>query len=837
MSESPKPIVVYLCKRMNEQTTYKRLSELKTSEKGVITRVFGHGSFRNRITEMGFIRGKCVLVVKNAPLADPIEYEIMGYRIALRKSEAELIEVSTHPLSPEHTPSTADATFRDESVNRFLHETGKIVNVALVGNPNCGKTSLFNIATGSHERVGNYSGVTVDAKFAVFKQEGYTFHVADLPGTYSITEYTPEELYVRRHLLEEMPDVVINVLDASNLERNLYLTTQLIDMDLKVVMALNMYDELEHSGMQLDYHMLGKMIGIPIVPTVASRGEGIAELFRTVAAVFEDNEPVVRHIHINYGTDLERSIRSVQHDIWKNSDLVARYSSRYMAIKLLSGDSEIEKMLATAPNRSQILQTAQRERQRIERMRHGESAESCITDAKYGFIAGALEETCTGTRLNTNRTDDRIDRIMTHRVWGLPIFLLLMWIMFQTTFSLGAIPAGWIETGVRWLSHTVEGVMNDGPLKALITDGIISGVGGVIVFLPNILILFFCISLMEDSGYMARTAFLMDKLMHKIGLHGKSFIPLLMGFGCNVPAIMATRTLESRKDRILTMLIIPFMSCSARLPVFVLLISAFFPTRQGLVLFSIYLIGIVIAVLSAILFKKLFFARQEAPFVMELPPYRIPTLRNVSVHMWNKGAQYLRKMGTIILAASIIIWALEYYPRNDSQAAAFESQRTAVTSGEYAPTVQDSLYHSIDLKAQAAHRETSYIGRIGHLIEPSIRPLGFDWKIGVSLLSGMAAKEIVVSTMAVLNSGDEGSLGEHLRTQTYQQGPRTGEPVYSPLVAYALMLFILLYMPCIAAITAIHREAGRRWAIFSALYSIALAWILAFAVYQIGSLF
>ena len=821
---------------MEKEIINKRLSELKTSEEGVITKVFGHGSFRNRITEMGFVRGKTVRVIKNAPLSDPIEYEIMGYRIALRKSEAELIEVSLPSGGTAGSGLPSGGTFRDESANRFQHVTGRTINVALVGNPNSGKTSLFNVASGSHERVGNYSGVTVDAKQAVFRQDGYTFNLFDLPGTYSITEYTPEELYVRRHILDAMPDVVINVLDASNLERNLFLTTQLIDMDLKVVIALNMYDELEKSGLKLDYRNLGRMIGIPIVPTVASRGEGIWELFKTVIDVFEDNEPIVRHIHINYGKDIEHSIRLLQDEIWKNTDLVARYSSRYLAIKLLCNDKNGYEVVEPAANFAEISAVAEHERQKLERQ-YKDCVETIITDAKFGFIAGALEETCQGINLRKNRPDDRVDRIMTHKVWGLPIFLLIMWIMFQTTFSLGGVPAGWLEAGVEWLGDFIGGIMQEGPLRELIVNGIISGVGGVIVFLPNILILFFFISLMEDTGYMARAAFIMDKLMHKIGLHGKSFIPLLMGFGCNVPAIMATRTLESRKDRLMTMLIIPFMSCSARLPVYVLLISAFFPSNQGLVLFSIYLIGILIAIGSSILFKKLLFAKAEAPFVMELPPYRIPTTRNVVRHMWSKGSQYLRKMGTVILAASIIIWALGYYPRNVEYSVDYDRVAAEIVSSGLSSEDEQAKLQELNDIRHAEHQKQSYIGKIGHFIEPAIRPLGFDWQIGISLFSGLAAKEIVVSTMAVLsNSGDDdASLAENLQKQIYTQGDKAGQPVYSPLVAYTLMLFILLYVPCIAAIVAIRREAGRKWAALSVVYSTGLAWLLSFAVYQIGS--
>lgn len=764
------------------------------------------------------MRGKVVKVIKNAPLQDPVEYEIMGYRIALRRSEAELIGVS--PMQPDDLPeqaTTAPETLNHETINRFLHQAGRLIHVALVGNPNCGKTSLFNIASGSHERVGNYSGVTVDAKASTFQHDGYTIRLVDLPGTYSITEYTPEELYVRTHILDELPDVVINVVDAANLERNLFLTTQLIDMNLKVLIALNMYDELEQTGARLDSQSLGEMIGIPIVPTVASRGEGIGALFDKVIAVFEDNEPVVRHIHINYGHDLEQSINVLQNLIWENKDIVARYSSRYLAIKLLEGDTPTKTLLQPGGNYDQVIAAAARETGRLEK-RFGHPVESVIADAKYGFISGALSETLQVATNDKHQRTSRIDGLVTHRLWGIPIFLLLMWVMFQATFTLGAIPAGWIEWIVGTLGEWVMQTFAPGPLRALIVDGIISGVGGVIVFLPNILILFFFISLMEDTGYMARAAFIMDKLMHKMGLHGKSFIPLLMGFGCNVPAIMATRTLESRKNRVLTMLIIPFMSCSARLPVYVLLISAFFPSNKGLVLFSIYIFGVMVAVASSLLFKRIFFTHQEAPFVMELPPYRVPTSRSVLIHMWSKGAQYLQKMGTVILLASIIIWALGHYPD-----------------------------HS-DTLSPSAQQEQSYIGHIGRAVEPVLSPLGFDWQMSVSILTGLAAKEVVVSTMAVLAGVDnepaeeveimdtqaDHSLISSLQKQRHAYGVHAGELVYTPLVAYTFMIFILLYFPCVAAITAIRKEAGWKWALFTLFYTTGMAWVLSFVVYRVG---
>lgn len=792
-----------------ENVKYRRLTELADSETGIITRIFGHGSFRNRITEMGFVRGKQVKMIKNAPMLDPVEYEIMGYHVALRRSEAELIEVIAVKDAAGMNFKSEDAlTFGGEGLNRFFHAAANHIDIALVGNPNSGKTSLFNLISGSRERVGNYSGVTVDAKSAVIRHNGYRINMVDLPGTYSVTEYTPEELYVRTHILNDMPDVVINVIDSSNLERNLYLTTQLIDMNVKVVIALNMYDELEKSGARFDYPMLGSMLGIPIVPTVATQGKGIDDLMDKVIAVFEDNEEIVRHIHINYGADIEKSIGLLQNKIWENADIVARYSSRYLAIKLLENDRPTGQILAPAANFADIMETAGVERAKLEKI-FGEQPQTAISNAKYGFIAGALSETFTPGNDSLHRRASDIDRFLTHKYWAIPIFLFLMWFMFQTTFTLGQYPMDWMEAGVGWLSDAVGGMMNEGPLKDLLVNGVIGGVGGVIVFLPNILILFFFISLMEDSGYMARAAFIIDRLMHKIGLHGKSFIPLLMGFGCNVPAIMATRTLQSRKDRIITMLITPFMSCSARLPIYVLLISAFFPVRQGLVLFSIYLIGILVGMLSSLLFKKFLFKQEEAPFVMELPPYRIPTTRNTLRHMWDKGVQYLNKMGKVILVASILIWALGHYPARP------------------------------DL-TPAQQQAQSYIGRMGRAIEPVIRPLGFDWQIGISLITGAAAKEIVVSSMAVLNQteeGDNASLAASLQSKRHTDGPKKGQLVYSPLVAYGLMVFVLLYFPCIAVISAIRREAGWRWAVFTLIYTTGVAWVSAFLIYRIGSLF
>ena len=820
-----------------------KLSELRENDTAVIAKIKGRSAFRKRIAEMGFIKGKTVKVIKNAPLQDPVEYEIMGYKVSLRRSEASLIEVISVNQMVENEQLLFHGTLIEERLQEKLKEKGRIINVALVGNPNSGKTTLFNYASGSHERVGNYGGVTVDAKEATIKQNGYTLKLVDLPGTYSISEYTPEELYVRRHITEKNPDVVINIVDSSNLERNLFLTTQLIDMDIKVVMALNMYDELGDKNFKLDFKALGKMIGIPIIPTVAVKGDGIKELFDKVIEVYEDKDPIVKHIHINYGNLIEKSILKLQDEIWKNPEIAARYSTRYLAIKLLENDRTTFKLLEEIPNYTVIEQIALNEIEKLEK-EYGEISETIITDAKYGFIAGALKETCTELELRKNKEMGDIDNILTHKIWGFPIFIFFMWAMFQATFTLGSYPMEWIDVGVGYLGNFLGSIMSEGTLKDLVIDGIIGGVGGVIIFLPNILILFFFISFMEDTGYMARVSFIMDKLMHKIGLHGKSFIPLLMGFGCNVPAIMATRTLENKKDRLLTMLITPFMSCSARLPVYVLIISAFFPKNQGLILFSIYMIGVILGIIVALILKSTLFAKLDAPFVMELPPYRIPTFKNTIKHMWYKGSQYLRKMGSVILLASIIIWGLLYFPRNVEYSSNYDEQIAAIEADNLMPeTEKESEIYSLELSKAAEHQMHSYIGRIGHFIEPAIRPLGFDWKIGISLISGLAAKEIVVSSMGILYQAEpdadknSNNLVEKLQQQVHLNGKLKGEKVFTPLVAFGFMLFVLIYFPCIAVITAIGRESNWKWAVFTMFYTTALAWLVSFLTYQIGSIF
>jgi len=828
-----------------------KLSELQTGEKGVIVKVKGHGAFRKRIIEMGFVRGEAISVIKNAPLKDPVEYKLMGYDISLRRSEAALVEVVSELEAKDLKFDNYQGVIDEDILKISAREKGKIINVALVGNPNSGKTTLFNYASGSNEHVGNYSGVTVEAKKAKFKQGDYTFNIVDLPGTYSLTAYSPEELYVRRYILNETPDIVINIVDASNLERNLYLTTQLIDMDIKVIVALNMFDEMQDNGDWFNYKTFGAMLGIPIVPTVGSKGKGVSDLFDKVIEVFDDKDKTVRHIHINYGLEVENAIRFLQSQIKLNKSIIDKASPRFLAIKLLEGDTNAFFMLSRCNNYLDIKETAKKEVKRIEE-RFGETCETLLIDAKYGFIAGALKETYKHGIVVKRRKTDLIDNFLTHKYLGFPIFLFFIFIMFFATFEVGQYPEMLIEQLVGLVSKYMNILLPAGALKDMIVDGIIGGVGGVIVFLPNILILFLFISFMEDSGYMARAAFIMDRIMHKIGLHGKSFIPLIMGFGCNVPAIMATRTLENRNDRLLTMLINPFMSCSARLPVYVLIIGAFFPSNAGVMLFLIYGVGILLSIIMAKLFKKVLFKSKEAPFVMELPPYRIPTLKTTIRHMWNKSGQYLKKMGGIILLASIIIWGLGYYPVNIEYSKDYNSLKQNINVDYFIKTSKvndldyhkmiserDSLIKYLDLEQLSEHQQKSYIGQIGAFIEPVIRPLGFDWKMGVSLLSGVAAKEIVVSTMGVMYQTDKNAdnqLRNRLLNDVYFSGHKKGEKVFNPAVALAFLMFVLIYFPCIAVIIAIKKESGSwKWALFTIFYTTTIAWVVSFLVYQIGS--
>lgn len=808
-----------------------KLSELQNGDEVIVAKVTGEGDFKKRLVEMGFVQGQPVSVVKSAPLQDPIEYKIMGYKVSLRKLEAGQIEVVA---KEDYIPNVSNIGIEKEDRNQKA-SVKKDVHIALVGNPNSGKTTLFNYASGAKEHVGNYSGVTVDSKTATLKKFGYTFHITDLPGTYSLSTNSPEEIFTRQHLLENKSDFVLNIVDASNLERNMYLSMQLIDMGVNMVMALNMFDELEGKGHSLDFKKLGDKIGMELIPTISSKGKGIDDLFRKIADLHEGKQQSKRAI-VHYDENIENAVAAIKNelaDIPQQLNGYQNISARFTALKLIEGDEEFTDLLKTEVdgNKGKAV------------LKHVNAFGKCLEDdasthmatVRYSLIENLLSDVYSKNGNNKNQFSERFDKFLTHRIFGFPIFIAFMWLMFQATFEFGQYPMDWIEMGVGMFGDFIANNMNDGPLKSLLVDGVIAGVGGVIVFLPNILILFLFISLMEDTGYMARAVFIMDKLMHKIGLHGKSFIPMVMGFGCNVPAVMATRTLGNRNDRLLTMLINPFMSCSARLPVYILIIGAFFPDNAGTMLFSMYFIGVVLAIIMALVFKKLLFKTSYTPFVMELPPFRVPTLKTSVKHMWNKGSQYLKKMGGVILVASIIIWALGYYPQEASYSQNYD--------GQIAQTLNENEITRLSLLKENERFEQSYIGRMGQFVEPIIKPLGFDWKMGVSLLTGFAAKEIVVSTMGVLYQADatadetSGVLMNKLKNHRLTRGPRKGEIAYTPLVAFSFMLFVLIYFPCVSTIAAINTESGgKRWAILSMVYPTILAWVLSFAVFQIGTL-
>jgi len=813
------------------------LYDLNAGEEGIILKIKGRGQFRQRLSEMGFVVGKKVSVIKKAPLRDPIEYKIMGYHISLRNSEAQLIEVERGSRSKEFNSSNK-MLFSDDENASWLEKT-KHIQIALVGNPNSGKTTLFNFASRSKEKVGNYAGVTVDSKEATYKQSGYSFSIVDLPGTYSIKSYSPEEIYLRNYIFDNKPDIVVNIVDSSNLERNLYLTTQLIDMGVQIVIALNMFDELEKKGDDLDFTSLGKLLGVPVIPTVSSKGKGINNLFDKIIEVYENREPVVRHIHINYGIEIENSIGVIQSKIKidENRAFTNIISARYLAIELLENDKEFSKSIIRCINSKEIIEVAKNEYNKLEKL-FSDPVETVITDLRYGFISGALKETLKLNKEERSRKTKVIDNYLTNKYLAIPIFIFFMWLTFYTTFKLGGYPKHWLELGTGKLAELVTYVLPSGIVRDFLVDGIIGGVGGVIVFLPNIVILFLFISFMEDTGYMARAVFIMDKLMHKIGLHGKSFIPLFMGFGCNVPAIMATRIIESRRDRLITMLITPFMSCSARLPVYILFISAFFAKNQGSVLFLLYVMGAIFAILSALFLKRVFFKSAEIPFVMELPPYRIPTVRSIFKHVWFRTGLYLRKIGGVILLASIVVWILSNFPLKVDYSKNYSDEISQIEISRLNDNEKIESLNQLLLEQKSEKQSKSFMGIIGRTIEPVMKPLGFDWRLSVSILSGVAAKEVVVSTLGVLfqadNNSGKGSLVEKIQTQK----DSSGRQIFTPLIAFSFMLFILTYFPCIAVVAAIKRESGDwRWAVFTVFYTTGMAWLLSFTVYQVGSLF
>lgn len=814
-----------------------RLSDLKPGESGIVTKILGHGAFRKRVMEMGFVRGREIKCILNAPLQDPVKYSLMGYEVSLRRAEASLIEVR-----PEEEWHEVERHFQDDSrksdANMVTEDDSggrphRTINVALIGNPNCGKTSLFNIASGAREHVGNYAGVTVDAKQGTLHYKGYKFNIVDLPGTYSLSAYSPEEYYVMHYLHNETPDVIVNVVVVSNLERNLYLTTELIDMNLPMVVDLNMYDELKRRNVKLDYSELGRMLGVPFVPTIATTGWGIDRLLDTIIEVYEMKNPDTRHIHVKLNPEIEQYVDILNKDFKADPGITKHFSPRFFAIKFLEHDPEIERILKENPVYPKWEKIREEADKKITDTL-GEDTTSAISAAKYGFVQGALKETQQGSIEKDEKSTRIIDAFVTNKLFGFPIFIGVMWFTFWATFQLGQYPMDWIESLVTWVSGVVEKYLNDGPLKDMLLDGVIGGVGSVIVFLPNILILYTCISFMEDSGYMARVAFIMDKLMHKMGLHGKSFIPMVMGFGCNVPSIMSTRIIESKSSRLITILINPFMSCSARIPIYVLLAGAFFPQHGGLVFVGLYLLGIIVAVFTARLLRKFFFKEDETPFVMELPPYRMPTFKATMRNMWGKAEQYIKKMGGLILVASIIIWALSYFPQYSADEVPADYRSSAIADISVKSDMsQEDIEQAVTKEYQQEH---SILGYIGKGVEPLVRPLDFGWKTSVALITGSAAKEVIVSTLGVLYVGDDDA--EALAKRLTTPSKISGKAPFTTASALAFMVFVLLYFPCIATLSAIRLETGSwKYPAFSIIYNTGLAWLLAFCTYHIASLF
>jgi len=719
----------------------------------------------------------------------------------------------------------------------MIEAKNKKLIIALAGSPNSGKTSIFNNLTGAMQHVGNYPGVTVEQKTGQRKYKGYSIKVFDLPGTYSLTAYTLEELVARNYIINEKPDVVVNIVDSSNLSRNLYLSTQLIELDIPLVFAFNMSDVFKKSGMEINLNLLSQLLGAPIVQTVGSKGTGMSELLDKVLEVHE-NPQARKRVNLKYGDELENEVSKIIEILKKaQAKLSQKFDLRWLAIKLLEQDREVLKslkVLLEEKTYTGLVKVVENSINHIKNVSR-DMPETIIAESRYGFINGALKETLTEKPQKEVSASDRIDRVLINRVWGLPIFAIIMWLMFQLVFKVGDYPMNWLALGFSRLSQLLSSALPAGLLKSLLIDGIIGGVGGILVFTPKIMLLFISIALLEDSGYMARVAFIMDRIMHKIGLHGKSFIPMLIGFGCTIPAYMCTRTLESKNDRMITMHISTFMSCGGRLPIYILFAGIFFPKNAGNIIFSIYIIGIVIAVLMAKLLRATKFKGEAEPFVMELPTYRVPTVKGVLIHMWERTLQYLKKAGTIILAISIIMWILFTFPRIGNAYSEGYSKQLAgleqsfnlgdISEKEYKDSVQ-----GIEGKMAAERLAYSAAGKIGRFVEPVFKPLGFDWRLSLASISGMAGKEVVVSTMGTLFSlTNENKDSQSLRSAIAGQ--------YNPLVGYNFMLFSLLYFPCIASLAVFKKEAGTKELLFQIGYTLGLAWVVSFIVFQVGRLF
>ncbi|MFA5014549.1 MAG: ferrous iron transport protein B [Actinomycetota bacterium] len=708
------------------------------------------------------------------------------------------------------------------------------ITVALSGNPNSGKTTIFNNLTGLRQHVGNYPGVTVEKKTGMVDYKGYRINIVDLPGIYSITAYSLEEIVTRNFIINEKPNAVIDVVDSSNLERNLYLATQLIELEVPLILAFNMTDIVKKSGKKIDVELLSELLGVSIVEMVGSRGLGSKELLEAVISVVKSKKE--KKVELKYGEEVENEISRIISVLKEQKALTYNFDTRWIAVKLLEQDREIIDIIkkTSGPKYSKIDEIVRSSINHITSILR-DPPEVIIADARYGFIKGALLEAYKETGSEKLDRSEKIDRILTNRILGIPIFAIIIWLMFQFVFSLGKYPASWLELGFEKLSILVTNVVPQGLLRSLLVDGIISGVGGVITFTPNIMLLFFAIAVLEDSGYMARAAFVMDRVMHKIGLHGKSFIPLVIGFGCTVPAYMGSRILENRKDRLVTMHINTFMSCGARLPVYILFAGAFFPAAAGNVIFSIYFIGIIVAVIMAKILRATRFKGESDPFVMELPAYRIPTLKGIMIHTWERAWMYIKKAGTIILAITILMWILFTFPMignnySQSYTGKIKEIEQSYQYGEITDPEHRREITAVEAEMAGERLAYSAAGRIGRFLEPVFKPLGFDWKMVVATISGVAAKEVIVSTMSTLYSiQGTGEESDSLKVALNEH--------YTPLVGYNFMLFTLLYFPCMAAMVMFRKEAGTKEMLFQIGYTLLLAWVVSFLVFQIGGIF
>lgn len=822
-----------------------KLTELEIEEGFVVDKVATEGEIRQRIIEMGFTPGAKGWIVRKAPLGDPIEVHIMDYEISLRNSEAKGIEVSKSEveIKKDRILKSSDTKKEKLELDSNLIENREDIykkikvpsnntklKVAIAGNPNCGKTTIFNALTGANYKVANYPGVTVERREKDIVYNGYTYDLIDLPGVYSLSAYSQDEVVACDVLLNEKPDFIIDVIDATNLERNLYLTLQLIELGIPIVCVLNMYEFAEKNGVKINEKILTDILRLPFIKVYGNKYESVLLILDKIEDMYKSGNKLNKDAAMRYGETVEKSIKTITDNMQGDlSDL----HKRWLAIKTFEKDERaIHSIRRECSNGGEVIETVNKEIIKLESSENAKS-DSIMADKRYSYIRGALQEAVKKDNIRAFNFTEAADVVFLNKWLGIPIFLVVLWLIFKVTFTLGAYPQEWIDMGISALSDFVGGLLEGSPLiQSLVVDGIIGGVGAVLSFFPLVLILFVGISFLEDCGYMARAAFLMDKVMHRLGLHGQSFIPLFLGFGCSIPATMAARTLRNKKDRIVTVLITTFMSCGARVPVYLMFTAAFFsPKIAPTIMFSIYIIGVITAFIIAFILRKALFKGEETPFVMELPPYRAPRAKAVLRHMFDRGWMYIKKAGTYVFAASVIIWALMTFPQyepNEQEEVSLREQAIAIASEQELDIEDEEIINTeYDKVLSSEGLRRSYAGQIGRFIEPIIKPLGFDWRIGIALVAGGAAKEVLVSTIAQIvrvDEEDEASLTELLQN----------DPVFNPIVAYSLLLFVLLYFPCFAAIGVMGAEIGNKWIPFIVVYTLAVAWIVSFVFYQIA---